>query len=88
MKIKPGYTLKNISGQQTIVASAPAAALRNTIVLSATSVFLWEQLQAGVTSKEQLLHSLLDHFDISTVLALSDIDIFLKTLRENGVIEL
>lgn len=88
MKINPGYTLKTISGQATVTAESPAAPLRNTIVLNETSAFLWEQIASGITSKEQLLHSLLARFDISTVLALNDINVFLKTMRENGIIEL
>lgn len=88
MKINSGYTVKIVSGQATVVAEPGAKPLRDTIVLSETSVFLWEQLSAGITSKEQLLNALLAKFDISTVLALSDINIFLKALSENGVIEL
>lgn len=88
MKINSGYTLKTISGQSTVTAEEPAKPLKNTIVLNETSAFLWNRIAAGVTSKEQLLHSLLAEFDISTVLALNDINVFLKTMRENGIIEL
>lgn len=88
MKLNPGYTLKTVSGQATITAEPGASPLHDTIILSETSAFLWKQLVSGVTSKEQLLHSLLANFDISTVLALNDINVFLKTLRENGIIEL
>jgi len=88
MKIKPDYTLKRISEQYVIVANSPDVKLENNIVLNETAVFLWEQLQSGVSSKEQLLHALLNKFDISTVLALSDIDTFLRIMRENGIIEL
>ena len=48
---------------------------------------LFEQLSNGVDSKEQLLNAMLDRFDISVVLALSQIDLCMKEFRENGMLE-
>ena len=88
MRIKDGYSVVNLQGQHTVVANAAnSAELQNTIVLTDTSLFLWNMLKNGDVSKSQMLDALLDNFDISTVLALSDIDIFIRTMRENGIIE-
>ena len=88
MRIKDGYSVVNLQGQNTVVANAAnSAELQNTIVLTDTSLFLWNMLKNGNVSKSQMLDALLDNFDISTVLALSDIDIFIRTMRENGIIE-
>ncbi len=88
MRIKDGYSVVNLQGQNTVVANAAnSAELQNTIVLTDTSLFLWNMLKNGDVSKTQMLDALLDNFDISTVLALSDIDIFIRTMRENGIIE-
>lgn len=88
MRIKDGFSVVNLQGQNTVVAdSANSAELQNTIVLTDTSLFLWNMLKNGDVSKSQMLDALLDNFDISTVLALSDIDIFIRTMRENGIIE-
>ena len=88
MKIKDGFTLKNIHGQQVIVASGEALkGYTSSIVLQETAAFLWKCLEKGEMNKEQLVHALLDNFDISTVLALADVDSFFKTLKENGIIE-
>ncbi len=88
MRIKDGYSVVNLQGQNTVVANAAISAeLQNTIVLTDTSLFLWNMLKNGDVSKSQMLDALLDNFDISTVLALSDIDIFIRTMRENGIIE-
>ena len=57
------------------------------ILKTNTSLFLWNRLKNGDVSKSQMLDALHDNFDISTVLALSDIDIFIRTMRENGIIE-
>ena len=59
----------------------------NTIVLTETALFLWKMLENGNPTKSEMLNALLDNFEISTVLALGDIDVFLRTMRENGIIE-
>lgn len=88
MKIKEGFTLKNIHGQQVVVASGEAIKdFTSSIVLQDTAAFLWRCLEKGEMNKEQLVHALLKEFDISTVLALSDVDSFFKTLKENGILE-
>ncbi len=87
MKIKPEYILKDARDGKIIVNSVSGDKVGN-LVLDDTAAFLWEELEKGVSSKELLLHSLLEKFDISAVLALSNIDIFLKTMIQNGLIEL
>ena len=62
-------------------------ALENTIVLTETAMFLWHMLEKGNPTKKDMLNALLDNFEISTVLALGDIDVFLRTMKENGIIE-
>ena len=44
-------------------------------------------LEKGNPTKKDMLNALLDNFEISTVLALGDIDVFLRTMKENGIIE-
>ena len=88
MRIKEGSTLKNIHGQNFIVyTGTDLTDFTRSISLSATSSFLWQKLSEGEKSKEELLNLLLENFDISTVLALNDIDVFVKTLKENEIIE-
>lgn len=50
------------------------------------AAFLWNYISKKEATKEELLHALLDNFDISTVLALNDIDVFLKQLNESGIL--
>ena len=85
MRIKEEYSLENCEGQYTVVAKS--GELENTIVLSGTSLFLWKLLKSRDVSKTEMLNALLDNFDISTVLALGDIDVFLRTMKENGITE-
>ena len=85
MHIKDGFSLKNFEGQYTVVSDN--GELANTIVLTETALFLWNLLKEKDVTKNEMLNALLDNFDISTVLALGDIDVFLRTMKENGITE-
>ena len=85
MHIKDGFSLKNFEGLYTVVSDN--GELENTIVLTETALFLWNLLKENDVTKTEMLNALLDNFDISTVLALGDIDVFLRTMRENGITE-
>ena len=88
MKIKQGFKLKKENGQNVIICDNNINKdFNSTIFLTDTAAYLWNLLQNQNVNKEQMLHGLLDNFDISTVLALNDIDIFIKTLKENGILE-
>ena len=87
MKIKEGYILKNSSGNYVVVAKDGNSKLNNSIVLTETAVFLWNLIKDKHLTKTQMLNELINNFDISTVLALGDIDIFIRTMKENEIIE-
>lgn len=85
VRIKDGFSLKNFEGQYTVVSDN--GDLENTIVLTDTALFLWNLLKEKNASKSEMLNALLSNFDISTVLALGNIDVFLRTMKDNGIIE-
>lgn len=88
MKIKQGFRLKNENGQTIVVCDKNInPTFNSTITLTETSAFLWNMMQDKTTTKEEMLNGLLCNFDISTVLALNNIDIFIKILKENGILE-
>lgn len=83
MHINDGFWVDNVSGQNVIVSDK---VMNNTIVLTDTSLFMWNILKQKECSKSELLNALLDNFEISTVLALGDLDVFIRTLKENGIL--
>lgn len=88
MKIKEGFELINRSGQHVVVSkSKTVSSPDNYIILTDTAVFLWNLLKEKDVTKTQMLNELIENFDISTVLALGDIDVFVRTMKENGIIE-
>ena len=88
LRIKEGFELKNIHGDHIVVSNdATVAVLQNSIILTDTTIFLWNLLKQKDVTKTEMLNALIENFDISTVLALGNIDVFVRTMRENGIIE-
>ena len=88
MRIKEGFELIKRDGQNIVVAKKGSGEKTdNHIVLSKTASFLWNMLSEKDVTKAEMLDGLLKNFNISAVLALGDIDIFIRTMKENGIIE-
>lgn len=86
MRINEGFSLIRKDGQNVIVAKDGNAALDAAITLSETSAFLWGLCQNNDVTKQDMLNALLNNFEMSTVLALNNIDVFVKTMREYGIL--
>ncbi len=89
MKIKKGFSLVKTNGQNVVVCDKSIIKdFTSNIVLNETCSYLWEIVEKDENiTKEKMLNMLLQRYDISTVLALNDIDVFVKTLKEHGIIE-
>ena len=88
MKIKKGFKLTNISGRQTVVADRRTVKDFNSlIILSGSAVILWEMLSSGEHSKEELTARLLENMKISKTQATGNVKVFIKTLKDNGILE-
>lgn len=88
MRIKSGYELKCRSGQYIVTYNGvDSVSLNNSIILADTAVFLWNLLKEKDVTKTEMLNALIENFDISTVLALGNIDVFVRTMKENEIIE-
>lgn len=88
MKIKNGYKLKTISGRHTVVADGRTVKdFNSVIVLNEIAVFLWN-LMNRETTKDEMVEKLINELNLSKLLALSNVEIFVKTLKENDIIEM
>lgn len=81
MKLKNGYYIEK---ENELYKIKP---FEKTITLSEIGVFLWESTKEKDLNSSELLNLLLDKFQISTVLALGEIDTFIKICKENGIFE-
>ncbi len=88
VRIKKNYELENRLGQLMVVYNGkPTGAFFDSVTLPETVEVLWNLLKEGQATKTEMLETLINKFDISTVLALGDIDVFVRVLKENDIIE-
>lgn len=86
IRSNPNYVYRTIAGQHVLVSIGEELAdFRGYIELNETASFLWEQLQKGRT-REELLRSLTESFDVDEERAARDLDNCLKFLSERGMI--
>lgn len=85
MKLKNGYNL--LAQNEGYIICSNGKPLENRVVLSEIGAFLWKSIEQTDLSNNEMLTLLLDNFQISTVLALGEIDTFIKRMKENGIFE-
>ena len=87
MKIKSGFILKNVSGNNIVIAvGARSKELNSMIKLNESATFLWQKLATDVTANE-LVEALMGEYGIDRELAEKDVDAFIGILSEAGIIE-
>lgn len=87
MRIKSGYILREIVGNNVIIPIGERVIdFKGMMMPNDTGSFIWKQLTVDI-SYEQLLKSILDEYDIDEDTAKTDLDDLLTEARKNGVIE-
>lgn len=89
MKAKKGFNLRNICGEQIIVAEGKENIdFSNIISMNETSGYLWEQIQDKESFDENDLSSLLSgQYEVDKDTALKDSIELIKTWKQAGIIE-
>jgi hypothetical protein len=88
MKIKKDYVIKTIGEDIVVVPIKDEAISFNGIItLNKTGKFLFDSLQKQDLSKEELLESILETYDVSEEKASQDIDVFIKKCKKQGLME-
>lgn len=87
MKIKENYILRSVAGENLVVPIAGSSVNFNSVItLNGSGKFLWEQLQTD-TDTESLIKAILGEYEIDRETAEKDVLSFVKSLRENGILE-
>lgn len=88
MKIKDGFMLRNVGGENLVVAVGEASDhFHGMIRLNDTAAFLWEKMEDGVETKDDLVKALTSEYDVTGERAEKGVDSFLQTLEENQILE-
>ena len=86
MKIEKEYILREIAGDYIIVPVGKAALeVNGMITVNETGAFLWKQLTKD-TTKEELVHAMLEEYEVSEDEARIDIEEFLHLLQQNNIL--
>lgn len=86
MKIASGYLLRKIAGKNIVISVNDNLNFNGMVTLNETGVFFWNLLQKD-TTKDELLKSVLEEFDVSSEEASKDIDEFIEKLRSVNILE-
>ena len=86
MKIKDGFILRQLAGQNVVIPSGEGMDLNLMITLNETGRFLWEHLQNG-TNEAELVVALLSEYNVDEATATNHVNAFVQKMRENGFLE-
>ena len=84
MKIKEGYLLRNVAGNDVVV---PVGNLDfdGMITLNETGSFIWKALEKGCTM-EELIPKFLEEYEVDRATAERDLTAFLQKLKEADLV--
>lgn len=86
MKLKEEMILREVAGEIiAIPVGKTALNFNGMICLNEVSAEIWKGLQEG-KSKEEILNSILQEFDVSMEEASTDLEDFLHQLKENDLL--
>lgn len=87
MKVKSGFVLREVAGQNVVVPVGETALQFNGLItLNSSGKLLWEALQEDVTIND-LVELLLSKYDVTREVALKDVNDFIKVLKDRDILE-
>ena len=87
MRVRDGFILREVGGQQVVVSVGAASQFFNGMIkLNSTGVFLFKELQDDKT-EDDLVNALTKKYDVDEETARTDVRAFLDTLAKPGIIE-
>ena len=87
MKIKKGFTVRNIAGSDIVVPVGNAEKIFNgMITLNESGAFFWNALLKD-TTVDEVVKKVTSEYDVDEERAKADVEKFIDQLRENNLIE-
>ena len=88
MKTKNGFNLRQICGENVIVAEGEENIdFSNIISMNESSAYLWKNIQDKDFSEDELVKLLTEEYDVDEVTAKSDVNNLVKSWLNAGIIE-
>lgn len=87
MKLKKGFTLRQIVGENVLVAEGVENVdFDKMIVLNSTAKFLWESLQVKDFTVDDAVKLLTDEYDVTAEKAREDVEKLFTQFKEAGIL--
>ena len=87
MKIREGFLLRNVAGNNVVVPIGQATLDFNGMMsLNETGAFIFSKMLDG-TTKEQLIEDLISEYEVEREIAQKDVDEFIKKVEGEGLLE-
>lgn len=86
MKLKDGFILRQLAGQNVVIPSGEGMDLNLMITLNDSGRFLWELLEKGAEEAD-LVAALLKEYDVDEASATAHVAAFVRKMRENGFLD-
>ena len=83
MKLKDGFVLRKVGGDNIVVPTGDTLDLNMMVTLNETGKFLWQHLQQG-TTEEALVQALLAEYDVTAEVAAEHVHKFVEKLHANA----
>lgn len=88
MKVQPGFAMRSVCGERFLIAEGEENIdFSKLITMNDTAVFLWEKMGADDFTADDLVSALLAEYEVEEAEARTDVDAFLSSLKEAGVIK-
>ena len=86
MKIKKGFVLRVVGGENVVVpVGAMSKVFHGMINLNEVGAFLWRQLESDTTF-EAVLAAMLEEYEVDEAIAKADLEKFVGELKEANLI--
>ena len=86
MKLKEGFILRTVAGENVVIPSGNELDLNMMITLNGTGAFLWKQLEKEC-DLEYLVQELRKEYDVDEVTACNAVEGFIATLNKHEFLE-
>jgi hypothetical protein len=87
MKIKKGFLMREVAGENVVIAVGEAAKeFKGMIRLNPTGAFLWKLLEKD-TDEAAMVNAMLDTYDTDKETAENDIRAFIGSIRGAGLLD-
>ncbi len=88
MKTKKGFRLRNVCGENVLVAEGVENIDFSRIIsMNESSAFLWKKIEGKDFSEEDLTDYLTDEYEVTKEMASEDVTTLVAKWKEAGIIE-